>query len=69
MGILRNLREIVFLPFVGWGPFGLRITPAIAAATLLLHLTYGATLGWVADREIAAEQEPRAPVGVRGSAR
>jgi len=30
----------------GWGVFGTAITPKIAVATLVLHLIYGATLGW-----------------------
>jgi len=34
------------LPWLGWGPFGTGRTPRIAAATLVLHLIYGVTLGW-----------------------
>lgn len=38
--------EVVVLPILGWGAFGVAITPKIAVATLVLHLIYGATLGW-----------------------
>lgn len=38
------LMGLVFLPLVGWGLFGLSITPRIAIATLVLHLFYGGTL-------------------------
>jgi hypothetical protein len=41
--------QVVVLPFVGWGPFGTGVTPAIAIATLVLHLIYGAVLGWGLD--------------------
>lgn len=44
------IMQVVFLPFLGWGLFGTGITPAIAVATLVLHLIYGATLGWLLDR-------------------
>lgn len=40
------IMELIVLPLLGWGVFGLAITPAIAVATLILHLIYGATLGW-----------------------
>lgn len=42
---------VAFLPFLGWGAFGTAIAPSIAVATLLLHLVYGATLGWALARE------------------
>jgi hypothetical protein len=42
--------QVAVLPFLGWGPFGAAITPQIAVATLVLHLVYGATLGWLLDR-------------------
>lgn len=48
--ILWLLMQIVVLPFLGWGFFGLAITPRIAVATLILHLVYGSTLGWLLDR-------------------
>lgn len=40
------LMQVVALPLIGWGPFGAAITPAIAGATLALHLIYGGVLGW-----------------------
>jgi hypothetical protein len=39
------------LPFLGWGFFGIAINPLVAVETLILHLVYGATLGWLLDRE------------------
>lgn len=45
------LMQIAVLPFLGWGLFGVAITPRIAGATLILHLVYGITLGWLVDRE------------------
>ena len=39
------LMQIAVLPALGWGVFGIAITPKIAVATLVLHLIYGATLG------------------------
>lgn len=44
--LLWLLMEFVVLPVLGWGVFGTAITPTIAVATLVLHLLYGATLGW-----------------------
>ena len=47
LGVLLWLvMEVVVLPILGWGLFGTAITPKIAVATLVLHLMYGATLGW-----------------------
>jgi hypothetical protein len=46
--------QIVVLPFLGWGAFGVAITPAIAVATLVLHLVYGATYGALMDRHAVA---------------
>jgi hypothetical protein len=43
------LMDMVALPFLGWGFFGVGITPQIVVATLVLHLVYGATLGLVVD--------------------
>jgi hypothetical protein len=48
--LLWLIMEIAVLPFLGWGFFGVAITPRIAAATLVLHLVYGATLGLLMDR-------------------
>lgn len=44
------LMQVAVLPLLGWGVFGTAITPAIAGATLVLHLIYGGTLGWLMDR-------------------
>lgn len=43
------LMQVAVLPILGWGAFGLAETPAIAVATLVLHLIYGGTLGWGLD--------------------
>lgn len=43
--------QVAILPFLGWGLFGLGITPRIAVATLVLHLVYGLTLGLLMDRQ------------------
>lgn len=51
LGILLWLgMGLAVLPFLGWGLFGTAVTPLIAGATLVLHLVYGATLGWGMDR-------------------
>lgn len=48
---------VVFLPLLGWGVFGTAVTPKIAVATLVLHLIYGGTLGWVlAHKSDVAQQ-------------
>jgi hypothetical protein len=47
---LWALMDLVWLPYLGWGLFGTAITPKIAAATLVLHLVYGLTLGLLLDR-------------------
>lgn len=44
------LMQIIVRAFLGWGTFGPDVTPAIATATLVLHLVYGATFGWLMDR-------------------
>lgn len=51
------IMQVVVLPFLGWGLFGVSQTPKIALATLLLHIVYGATYGWLMDREVAARSE------------
>jgi hypothetical protein len=38
--------QLIVLPLLGWGLFGSAVTPRIAVATLVLHLVYGAILGW-----------------------
>ncbi len=55
LGILLWLgMGLAVLPFLGWGLFGTSVTPIIAGATLLLHLVYGATLGWGMDRRASS---------------
>lgn len=49
-GGLWAVAGLVWLPYLDWGAFGLQRTAAIAVATLILHLVYGAALGWLADR-------------------
>ena len=44
------IMQLVVLPILGWGVFGTAITPKIAAATLVLHLIYGATTGYLLQR-------------------
>lgn len=48
--ILWLLMQVFWLPFLGWGMFGVAVTPMIAGATLVLHGIYGATMGWLTDR-------------------
>ena len=65
--VLWLIMQIVVLPLLGWGFFGSAITPKIAIATLVLHLVYGAMLGWLADRrehavQVQAEPELRRSV-------
>jgi len=40
------IMQLLVLPWLGWGAFGAGRTPKIAVATLVLHLVYGAVLGW-----------------------
>lgn len=47
--LLWLLMQVAVLPFLGWGLFGSAVTPAIAVATLVLHLIYGGVLGWGLD--------------------
>lgn len=46
--------QFVVLPFLGWGVFGTSVTPAIAVATLVLHLVYGAVLGGLLEWRAAS---------------
>lgn len=48
--MLWLIMELIVLPLLGWGVFGIAITPKIAVATLILHLIYGGTLGWGLSR-------------------
>jgi hypothetical protein len=63
------IMQVFFLPWLGWGLLGTAITPRIALATLVLHLVYGATLGWLAVRERAvhAVGASRNPYDVAGA--
>lgn len=45
-GLLWAIMQLVVLPLLGWGFFGANVTVKIAGATLVLHLVYGAVLGW-----------------------
>lgn len=56
--ILWLVMQVVVLPYLGWGAFGFAITPRIAIATLVLHLIYGAVLGWVVDRHAIPAAAP-----------
>lgn len=50
MGLfLWLVMQVAVLPLLGWGPFGTAVTPAVAVATLVLHLIYGSLLGWGLD--------------------
>lgn len=49
--VLWLVMQIVVLPFLGWGLFGVSVAPAIAVATLVLHLVYGGVLGILMDRD------------------
>ena len=48
---LWGVMQVAFLPFVGWGAFGRKISGKIPIVTLLLHGVYGGTLGWLLSRE------------------
>lgn len=52
--LLWLLMQILVLPFLGWGLFGSAVNPAIAVATLVLHVVYGATYGALMDRRTVA---------------
>lgn len=56
--VLWALMGLAWLPFLGWGLFGAAITVKITAATLLLHLIYGLTLGLPLARARAAQPAP-----------
>jgi len=49
--VLWLVMQVVVLPFLGRGLFGVSVAPAIAAATLVLHLVYGGVLGVLIDRD------------------
>ena len=52
--LLWLIMQVAVLPFLGWGVFGTNQTPKIAVATLILHLVYGGTFGWLMDRSGAS---------------
>jgi hypothetical protein len=58
------IMQVVVLPFLGWGLFGSRVTLKIALATLVLHVVYGGTLGWLVDRNQPSPKGERALSGV-----
>ena len=45
--------NVAILPWIGWGIFGRNITPMIGISTLILHLIYGALVGYLMDRNPA----------------
>ncbi|QBI56186.1 hypothetical protein EKD16_22165 [Streptomonospora litoralis] len=57
--VLWALMGLVWLPYAGWGLFGMALTPRIAVATLVLHLVYGITLGLLLDRPTKTKGGPR----------
>lgn len=44
------IMQLAALPFLGWGYFGLKISPLVPLVTLFQHLVYGAMFGWLMDR-------------------
>lgn len=52
--VLWALMGLTWLPYLGWGLFGLDQSAGVAGATLLLHLVYGATYGWLMGRRSTA---------------
>ncbi|WP_198586772.1 DUF6789 family protein [Glycomyces xiaoerkulensis] len=48
------LMGLVWLPVLGWGPFGTSVAAPIAVATLVLHLIYGIVLGGLLGRSAAS---------------
>jgi hypothetical protein len=45
--------QITFVPWLGWGDFGLIHSYRFALYTLMLHLPYGVALGWLGARDEA----------------
>jgi hypothetical protein len=48
--VLWAVMGLAWLPYLGWGLFGTAVAPTVAAATLVLHVTYGLVLGLLLDR-------------------
>lgn len=44
--VLWLIMHVLVLPVLGWGLFATAVNPAIAVATLVLHLIYGGFLGF-----------------------
>jgi hypothetical protein len=59
--VLWGVMGLVWLPYLGWGPFGTGLTPKIAVATLVLHLVYGTTLGPLLGRSNTGGRPGRSP--------
>ncbi|PRW63044.1 hypothetical protein [Actinopolyspora mortivallis] len=51
--LLWALMGLVWLPYLGWGLFGIAVSPRVAVATLVPHLVYGTTVGLGIDRHRA----------------
>jgi len=58
------IMQVIVLPFLGWGVFGVSRTPKIAVVTLILHLVYGATFGALMVRREATMAAGPSPAGV-----
>jgi hypothetical protein len=48
-----SMMQVIFIPWLGWGDFGLIHSQAVSFVfyTLILHLTYGVTLGALGARD------------------
>lgn len=55
------LMMIVVMPMAGAGVFGLNIGMQAAVATLVLHIIFGAALGWMYNRLDSGGSAPAAP--------
>lgn len=53
--------QTVFMPVVGWGVFGRKVSRMVPVATLVLHLVYGGTLGWLTADDTAITASGDAP--------
>lgn len=52
MGLmLWILFQIEFIPWLGWGDFGFEHGGAKLFYTLVMHVIYGSTLGWLGARD------------------
>ena len=56
------IMQLVVLPLIGWGFFGINHTPAIAVATLILHLIYGATTGLIIQKWVSTANKANSAV-------